>query len=177
MHLFWERGYAAASLDDLLQATDLSKSSFYETFGNKRDLLLVALAHYREVMVDQLAAPLRQPGAGPAEIRETLRRIAAHALTADGARGCFANNCLVEVAPHDEEVAGAARAVRDSLEQAFMQAVASGQASGLIASRERPRALARFLVNTVTGLNVAAKSRPGRAVLDDIVRVALRVLD
>ena len=43
MQVFWRRGYRATSLNDLLAAMDLSKSSFYETFGTKRELLLTAL--------------------------------------------------------------------------------------------------------------------------------------
>jgi len=177
MHLFWERGYAAASLDHLLDATDLSKSSFYETFGNKRGLLLAALRRYQDQFMDPLSEPLRREGAGRAEIEQVLREVVAYVLSEPGQRGCLVNNCLVEVGMHDEDVLAAARAVRDRLEDAFVIAVASGQKHGSIGSRERPRALGRFLVNTVSGINVATKWRPGKPALDDIVRIALRVLD
>lgn len=177
MQLFWHQGYGAASLDRLLDATDLSKSSFYETFGNKRDLLLATLERYQANFIELLVEPLRRPGAGRAEIIEVFGRVVAHALGPRGPRGCFVNNCLVEMAPHDAAVRDAARAVRDHLEDAFVAAVASGQKNGNIGSREKPRALGRFLINTVSGINVAAKWRPGKPALDDIVRVALRTLD
>ena len=177
MHLFWERGYTAASLDQLLDATDLSKSSFYETFGNKRELLLAAVRRYHKQFIDPLVEPLRRDDAGRAEIEGMLRGMVTHLLTDAGQRGCLVNNCLVELGPHDETVRDAARAVRDRIEDAFAAAVASGQKNGSITSKERPRALGRFLVNTVSGMNVAAKWRPAKAALDDIVRVALRALD
>jgi TetR/AcrR family transcriptional regulator, transcriptional repressor for nem operon len=177
MELFWDQGYGAASIDRLLDATDLSKSSFYETFGNKRDLLLATLERYQVHFIDVLIEPLRRQDAGRDEIVEVLRRTVAHALSPAGEKGCFVNNCLVEMGPHDAAVRDAARAVRDHLEDAFVAAVASGQRNGSIASREKPRALGRFLINTVSGINVAAKWRPGRPALDDIVRVALRPLD
>jgi AcrR family transcriptional regulator len=42
MQLFWSKGYEATSLQDLLATTGLSKSSLYESFGNKQRLFEVA---------------------------------------------------------------------------------------------------------------------------------------
>lgn len=52
-----------------------------------------------------------------------------------------------------------------------------GQQKGEITRKEKARALARFLANTFGGLNLAAKAKPDRATLDDVVRVTLRALD
>ena len=41
--LFWRRGYQAASLSDLLAAMEISRSSFYAAFGDKRALFLECL--------------------------------------------------------------------------------------------------------------------------------------
>lgn len=177
MRLFWQRGYQAASLNDLLDATDLSRSSFYETFGTKRELLLATLRRYGESSMAGLVAPLMQADAGRPQIEQTLRGMARHALSEEGQRGCLVNNCTTEVAPHEPEVREAVCAMRGQLEDAFARAAARGQKDGSITSPEKPRALARFLVNTLSGINVAARSRPGKAMLDDIVRVALRALD
>ena len=177
MRLFWQRGYQAASLNELLEATDLSRSSFYETFGTKRELLLATLRHYAESSMSGLIEPLRHPDAGRAQIEQTLRGMVRHALSEQGQRGCLVNNCTTEVAPHEPEVLQAVREVRGQLEDAFAKAAARGQRDGTVTSPEKPRALARFLVNTLSGINVAARSRPGKAMLDDIVRVALRALD
>lgn len=174
---FWVHGYHATSLDDLLAVSGLSKSSLYASFGGKRELVLAAIADYREAMLDGPLAPLQYPEAGRSEIEATLRAIAAIALTPDGQRGCFVNNCLAELAPHDDAVLDATRGMRDAIAAAFAAAVARGQAAGTIAAREAPRALARFLVNTLAGLNLAAKAKPDAATLDDIVRIALRALD
>lgn len=177
MHLFWNRGYGAASLDRLLDATDLSKSSFYETFGNKRDTLLAALERYRDGAMALLTAPLLKPDAGRREIEQVFRGAVTHALSAVGQRGCLVNNCLVEVGAHDPQIRDAARAVQVGLEDALAVAVRRGQKAGTIGVREKPRALARFLVNTLSGIHVAAKWRPEKSVLDDIARIALRALE
>lgn len=177
LRLFWSKGYQAASMNDLMDAMGLSRSSFYESFGTKRDVLLVALRRYGASSMTGLIEPLLRPGAGRAEIEETFARMVKHVTGPEGQRGCFVNNCLAELAPHDPEVLEASVAVRDHLRDAIAAAVATGQASGAIGRLEKPLALARFLVNALSGINLAAKSKPTRAMLQDIVRVTLRALD
>lgn len=177
MQVFWRRGYQATSLEDLLAAMDLSKSSFYETFGTKRDLLLTALGRYAGSGMGGLVAPLLAPDAGRAAIAATLANLVRHARSADGRRGCLVNNVLGEVAPHDPVVFKATRTVMRRLEALLVTAVVRGQAAGEITRRESAAALARFLATTFAGMNLVARARPEKAALEDVVRVALRALD
>jgi len=48
MVIFWEKGYEATSLNDLLEATGLARQSLYNTFGDKRGLFLASLRRYAE---------------------------------------------------------------------------------------------------------------------------------
>jgi TetR/AcrR family transcriptional repressor of nem operon len=124
-----------------------------------------------------LIAPLLRPDASRPAIEETLAIMVRHARSAAGRRGCLVNNTLGEVAPHDAVVLAATRGVLRQLETILTEVVARGQARGEITKEESPRALARFLANTFGGLNLAAKARPDKATLDDVVRVTLRALD
>ena len=177
MHLFWQRGYQAASLPDLLQATGLSRSSFYEAFGTKRDLLLASLSRYVQSGMCGLAAPIFEPEAGRAQIEQFLQNMVDHALKGDEPIGCFVNNCATELAPQDPEIAEAIRLSHKGLHRVLSKAIERGQQAGDITRRETPLALARFLTAAVSGINVAARSRPGKAVLNDMRRVTLGALD
>jgi len=46
--VFQEKGYEAASLADLSEATGLNRKSLYHEFGSKAGLFAVALSHYME---------------------------------------------------------------------------------------------------------------------------------
>ena len=46
MEAFWERGYAATSVNDLLEEMGLNRGSLYGTFGDKKQLFLAALEKY-----------------------------------------------------------------------------------------------------------------------------------
>jgi TetR/AcrR family transcriptional repressor of nem operon len=177
MQVFWRRGYQATSLANLLAAMDLSKSSFYETFGTKRDLLLTALARYAASGMGGLIAPLLAPDASRPAIEATLANMVRHARSAAGRRGCLVNNTLGEVAPNDPVVFAATQAVLTRLEALLVGVVSRAQAKGEITRKESARALARFLATTFGGLNLVAKARPDKTALDEIVRVTLRALE
>lgn len=177
MLVFWRRGYQATTLAHLLTAMRLSKSSFYETFGTKRDLLLTAMRRYAASGMGGLIAPLLAPDASRPAIEATLANMVRHARSPAGKRGCLVNNTLGEVAPNDPVVFAATRAVLEQLEALLVAVVARAQDRGEITRKESARALARFLATTFGGLNLVAKARPDKTTLDEVVRITLRALD
>ena len=44
MQVFWQRGYAATSIQDLVEGTGLSRSSLYNAFDSKHGLYTCALS-------------------------------------------------------------------------------------------------------------------------------------
>src|SRR5512135_480080 len=101
MHVFWAKGYESTSLDDLCDATGLSRSSLYAAFGDKHDLLLATLDHYEE----QAAARMRAALARPLPLREALAAMLGEMIdqivAGPGRRGCFVGNCAAEIARGD----------------------------------------------------------------------------
>jgi TetR/AcrR family transcriptional repressor of nem operon len=177
MRLFWKQGFDGAPLPDLLEAMGLSRGSFYNAFGGKQKILLEAIRRYMDSGMDGVLLPLFRPDAARKEIEEAFSRMIAHTASAEGRHGCLVNNCMTEVAARDPVARRALVAARTMVEDGFTRAVERGQADGTIARRDNPRSIGRFLLNNFSGLNVASKGRPGRAVLADIARVTLKVLD
>ena len=70
MRQFWERGYRATSVDDLVRATGVKPGSLYAAFpGGKHALLMGSLDRYSKLVVPVKLGELEQPGASVAEIR------------------------------------------------------------------------------------------------------------
>jgi TetR/AcrR family transcriptional repressor of nem operon len=105
-----------------------------------------------------------------------LHRAVDRILEPNGRRGCFLNNCAVEVAPWDPEAAERCRAGMTVMEETFLKLVQRAQAEGDISDERDAKALARFLNGTVNGIMVVGKANPDRDVLDDIVAAAVRDL-
>ncbi|RYD87105.1 MAG: TetR/AcrR family transcriptional regulator, partial [Sphingobacteriales bacterium] len=91
-------------------------------------------------------------------------------------KGCFLVNAEVEVALHDKEVSEMIQRNDLQLEDSFFTVIKRGQETGEISAKKDARALARFMFNTIKGIQVTAKSTNDRAVFDDIVNLAVSVL-
>ena len=177
MQAFWLGGYEATSLNDLTTAMGISKSSFYETFGSKHDLFIATIERYGETANERIVAMLEKSTWAKGAIALVFEHIIDSATSSGERRGCFINNCAVESAAHDDAVASRVVDCMDRLENAFEKALSRGQAAGDIASGHDSRALARFLASSMHGLIVTAKANPDREKLNDIVRIAMAVLD
>jgi TetR/AcrR family transcriptional regulator, transcriptional repressor for nem operon len=89
---FWSKGYEATSMQDLLGATHLSKSSLYQAFGGKPELFRRCLVHYEDDMVRQLHERLRTANSSLDFLRETLMQIAGEGVNTTTPRGCLIMN-------------------------------------------------------------------------------------
>lgn len=173
MRVLWARGYEATSLEELLEAMDLSKSSFYETFGSKHDFMLAALARYINVVLGQLGKDLQEGSARDAIFRTFDCMIPTRDAAANG---CFMQNCTIELAQHDAETRAKVREGLKSLEEGYYRAVLRGQESGEIGREQDARQLARFLVSSLNGIVVLTRAGIERKKLLKIAETTLGVL-
>ena len=177
MRLFWEKGYEATTMQDLVDRMGINRFSVYSTFGNKHELFLKALDRYRDrVLTSGVFAPLEQ-GKGPQSIREYFQGATEILASPEGWRGCLMTNSFVEMAPHDQQTATKINAHLNRMENIFYKALISPKRSGPNRGKTNVRDIARFLTGAALGLGVMAKGRPGREVLQSYVDVTLSVLD
>jgi TetR/AcrR family transcriptional regulator, copper-responsive repressor len=91
--IFWERGFACTSVQELELATGVNKSGLYAEFADKEALFLASLRYYldhrgeREIL---LAEPL-----GWANVENILRLGVGRS---EGRRGCFSVSSMREMA-------------------------------------------------------------------------------
>jgi TetR/AcrR family transcriptional repressor of nem operon len=176
MDLFWRQGYEATSVHDLLAEMGIGRGSMYGTFGDKRTLFLAALDRFEETRVSRADGILASSASAVEGIRRLFETTIEGLVSYEPRRGCLLANTAVELAPHDEEVAGRISRYVRRTEDAFERALVRGRAAGEVPANKDPKALARFLVSTLHGVRVLARAGVDRAVLDDSVRTALEVL-
>lgn len=176
VELFWCKGFNGSSAQDLVDNLGISRSSLYDTFGDKRTLFIRALEHYRKensgAMLDLInnATDIEQT------IGDIFQMLIDDSVRNHQLKGCFMVNSTIELAPHDEGIAAIVKANSAAVEDALYLAVQKGQASGKFTKKQTARSLARFIFNNIAGLQVAAKSGADKTAFNDIVNVTLSAL-
>ena len=175
--LFWQKGYNGTSMQDLVDGLGISRSSIYDTFGDKHQLYLKALCTYRQNAIAVRDQILNASIPAKAAIRQLMDLIIDQMIRDKQHKGCFLVNSAVENAPHDKETNAIVCQNDRQLENAFYEVIKRGQINGEIAGKQDPRALARFLFNNIVGIQVTAKSATDKSAFVDIVSLTMSVLD
>ncbi|MCW5222717.1 TetR family transcriptional regulator [Verminephrobacter aporrectodeae subsp. tuberculatae] len=178
MRVFWQKGYAATSIQDLVDATGLSRSSLYNTFESKYGLFQHALRRYRGQTLRN-AVLLAEDGSAQARVRVLLQGIAEEELRDGNTCGCLVANTALEMGGRDPTVTAMLGEHFATLETALTALMQRGQQRGEIAREKSPVALARFLVATVQGLRVMGRGHVDAdraARLGDIIDTAVNAL-
>jgi TetR/AcrR family transcriptional repressor of nem operon len=176
MHVFWLHGYEATSLQDLLKAMGLSKSSLYQGFGGKKALFLRCVNRYAEGMSSMLHALLAKAGSGLGFVEELLLNSASEASRSDLRRGCLLMNTATEFAQKDPEIAARVTSAFDGLQGLLKTAILRGQREGDITSDEDAEVLASYLISSLGGIKAVVKSGADEKQVRNIVGIILRAL-
>ena len=167
---FWERGYRATSVEDLVKATGVNPGSLYGAFpGGKHTLFLKSLERYSDLVVPQQLGALEGPDASVAEIRGYFDALIEDLMRPEGRQGCLLVNSAIENAAEDDEVAAVVRGHLARLEGCMAGALSNAIGRGEVRATLDPVGTAKLLVATGQGLMVVGKANPDRAVLLAIV--------
>ncbi|MFJ9723078.1 TetR/AcrR family transcriptional regulator [Streptomyces sp. NPDC101209] len=178
LELFWQRGYEATSMSDLVDHLGIGRASIYATFGSKHELYLKALDRYDRAGLEPIMRELSGPGPALPAVRAVVRRYATEAADDRLRRsGCLVTNTAAELAPHDPAAARRVERNWDQLETVLHSALLRAQAQGELPAGRDPLALARTLLVLMQGLRVVGKASDDPARVRDAAEQALTLLD
>lgn len=174
IRVFWDKGYEATSIQDLVNATGVNRASLYQSFGGKRELFQKALERFQSA--DEQSFTCLTAGAAPGleKIRRVFHEVARQVL--DDPKGCLMINSIAELSTQDRDIHGMGKMVRERIESLFAAYLKEARRRKEIEPGKDIRALARFLTNAFFGLRMIAKMQPNRELVDDIVDSTLAAL-
>lgn len=177
MMLFWEKGFEATSMQDLVECMGINRFSLYSTFGDKRQLFLTVLDLYRDLMVTRRFSAVEQPGASLPEILRYFQGLVT-TINAFGlpGRGCLMTNTMTEPVRSDPDIKDKVVGHLERLRIGFHQALSRSIQKGELRPDLDLDAQARYLAVSVQGVNVYARVCREQRELQEYVDVVLSTL-
>jgi TetR/AcrR family transcriptional regulator, transcriptional repressor for nem operon len=149
--VFNQRGYAGASMRDLVEATGLEKGGIYNHFGSKEALAVAALDHAVELMTARFAEA-RTPGAAAADLLiANVRAFAEGARNPIIAGGCPIMNTAIEADDTNPELREHARRAMTDWHRLIGSMVKHGVAANELIADVNPYALATLITSSLEG--------------------------
>jgi TetR/AcrR family transcriptional regulator, transcriptional repressor for nem operon len=177
MQVFWHKGYEATSMEDLLKTMDLNRGSLYDTFGDKRQLFLKVMDRYCRTFVGPKLSLLDQPGPALPTLHRFIKGMIEGGLADPQRRGCFISNTVMELSPHEKEIADTLRQALKMAEDAFFNVLVRAKEQGELKKEKDPRALARFLTTMMQGIVVMIKAGTSAEAVSQTAETGLSILD
>ena len=177
MMLFWDRGFEATSVQDLVDAMGINRGSLYDTFGDKHSLFLEALEKYHAELMSRMLLSLNEKDAGLPEIKSFFSGIVERVKRGEAAIGCFAGNSLVERASSCCDSADCVKKCLDSIESALKNALRGAKKTGEVSKSLSVDDTAKFLMVTAIGFNSYGKLDLTESEMKKLVTTALKVLN
>lgn len=177
MQVFWEKGYAGASLSDLKDAMGINGPSLYAAFGCKEALFEEAVELYADLEGTQLwshftAAPTARDGMA------ALLKASAETYT-DPARpsGCMVVlGALIGGAAEANVAAGLARRRQDAVTRMSAR-LAADVGEGRLPEETDCTAIAIFYATVQQGMSLQARDGASRATLLGVAEAAMGAWD
>jgi TetR/AcrR family transcriptional regulator, transcriptional repressor for nem operon len=177
MDIFWKKGYGATSMEDLVAAMGINRASLYDTFGDKKQLYLMALKQYQLKNSLKNEDISKQNQHSPkAKLKALLENQLEQSIKDPERRGCMIANATSEMALLDADVCQFVVQNKCFIEELFQELIEEGQQKEEILPHINPKNGAAFLVNFLNGMQVVSKTKSDPTVMRESLSLALSVL-
>ncbi len=152
------QGFRAASLDNILRRTGVTKGALYHHFPSKAALGYAVVDEVIFPIAAENWAQLTEDSGNPLDlIQEFIRGLLEETSTDRLSLGCPINNLVQEMAGIDEGFRERLQRIQSAWREALGTALTNGQRRGLVKGEVEPERAAAFLVAAYEGCVGVAK--------------------
>lgn len=174
MTLFWQHGYEATSLSDLVEATGAKAPTLYAEFVNKEGLFRAVLDHYIAHFAAKHEAKLCCDDKPVDEaLKDYFTAVATCYTSKDTPAGCFMINTSAALAASSKEIAKTIKSRHAVQEQTLREFLQHRQEKGEIPAGKDVKELALFLSCVLQGMSISAREGASFDTLMQITRTTL----
>ena len=168
--LFWERGFAGTSMQALEDTMGLSRTSIYNTFGNKRALYQKALERYMNTELVRFLKIIEKSSTFKSARQAILKETISHHFRSSHPGGCLVVLSVLEDYQHDKITRKILQSAILCLQQGLEQRVIRAVKEGELPTETQCATEADQVVALIAGILVLAKANTSKKRLKELVR-------
>ncbi|MEP5341431.1 MAG: TetR/AcrR family transcriptional regulator [Algibacter sp.] len=174
--VFHDKGYSATSMQDLVDATGLNRSSIYNSFDNKHNLFIECLTAYQSAFGSKLSEILLK-STTPLESIQFIFDLYLKEMTAKKKdKGCLIVNCTSEMANHDKPITLFLQKNQEKMLGVLEDLVEKGQNEGTINKNKHYKAYALYLFTTMQGFRITGMLVSDKEQLQSVISTITQTL-
>ncbi len=180
LEMFWMRGFANTSLDDIAAETGVSRPSLASAFGDKESLYLKAMEKYRQGINARLDQVLTCKG-GDETLVTIIRRyfevmLDSYAGEGDECLGCAFMCTALNEAPRHGSIMSVLQGTIEEFDLRFEAFFRDAQTYGHLGPNHDPKVMSQLITSLTSSLAVRARAGTSREDLRKIVETTLAYL-
>ena len=175
--IFQQKGYNGTSMDEVLRATGLSRSSLYDSFGDKHNLYIQSLEYYKQnnqALSDKIE---EKPVNGLQKIDFLFKNVVDHLIAHPDDNGCLLVNAAAEMSKQCFKTQQVICNNKDEVQELLTGWLNDAQSSNIIKLSKPTKNYSQFLYNTLLGLRVMSQSGATKQELNNVVKVTIDSLN
>jgi len=172
MEVFWEKGYEAASLQDLTEAMGINPPSLYAAFGDKEGLFVEAVKRYYTKV--QGSCPFEGEPTARGAVEKLLTELATHFTSPNTPRGCLTTMAMTTTATTSERVQRILSEEQAKARAGLRARIQRGIDEGELPADTDAATLANLYGAFIAGMSLQAKTGASRKALVAMIDAAMR---
>lgn len=154
-----KKGFNAVGINEILEAADIPKGSFYYYFKNKEDFGLQLISHTSQQSIAVIGKYLEDGTMKPKErILKLFNEVRKEYVIKQFAEGCLLGNCSIELSDVKPTYAQAINKEFENWDELFRRCIEEGQQDSSIKAERTAEDLASFILNSWEGSLLRMKS-------------------
>ncbi|MDO5971069.1 TetR/AcrR family transcriptional regulator [Flavivirga aquimarina] len=175
-YVFHNKGFNATSMQDLVDATALNRSSIYNSFGSKLDLFLECLKSYENIYTIKICETLHKADNSLHAIELLFEFYINEIINDKDGKGCLVVNCASEMANQEQSLTNFLCSNQDSFIELLEGLVLKGQEESTINLKRTSKEYAFYLLSSIRGLRTTGILISNKKDLQTIAKTIIQTL-
>ncbi len=172
--VFHDKGFNATSMQDLVDATGLNRSSIYNSFISKLDLYLECLKYYENNFNRETSKSLLKATDSLHAIKLIFDLYIKAITNEKYDKGCLIGNCKAEMANHNKSITSFLENNQTSMLTLLEDLISNGQEKTVINKKQSAKDYALYLFSSLQGFRMTGILITERTQLKSIVNSVLQ---